>query len=200
MKNKLVCAAALTAIATVTAFAPAYADGHASHAEHAGEDGHSGTEEEAALVVEVNLTDADGIGAAVGTVLLEDTEYGLLLTPNLTDLTPGAHGFHIHTNPACGPALKEGKMVPGLAAGGHFDPFNTGVHDGPYGDGHLGDLPPLFVAEDGTATIPVLAPRLETDFLNGRSLMVHMHGDNFSDDPAPLGGGGPRLACGVIGE
>ena len=30
--------------------------------------------------------------------------------------------------------------------------------------------------------------------------MVHMHGDNFSDDPAPLGWGGPRFACGVIAD
>ena len=27
------------------------------------------------------------------------------------------------------------------AAGGQFDPLNTGDHEGPYGDGHLGDLP-----------------------------------------------------------
>lgn len=181
MTKKSVSIAVLSALLTTTTFAPAYADGHV-------------------VTVAMNLTDANGIGIAVGTVTLEDTAYGLLLTPNLSNLTPGAHGFHVHTNPACEPALKEGEMVPGLAAGGHFDPFNTGAHAGPYGDGHLGDLPPLFVAEDGTSTIPVLAPRLETGFLTGRSLMVHMHGDNFSDDPAPLGGGGARLACGVIAE
>lgn len=172
--------AAITALVAATTVAPAYGDGHA-------------------ITVEMNFTDADGIGATVGTVTLEDSDYGLMLIPNLTNLTPGAHGFHIHTNPDCGPALKEGKVVPGLAAGGHFDPFNTGAHNGPYvEDSHLGDLPPLFVAADGTATIPVLAPRLETSFISGRSLMVHMHGDNFSDDPAPLGGGGPRMACGII--
>lgn len=121
------------------------------------------------------------------------------MTPDLSGLPAGAHGFHIHTNPDCGLAEKDGKIVPSLAAGGHFDPFNTGSHEGPYSEeGHLGDLPPLFVEADGTATIPVLAPRLETAFIHGRSLMVHLHGDNFSDDPAPLGGGGPRLACGII--
>ncbi len=173
--------AALTALVTVTAFAPAYADGHT-------------------ITVDVNLTSRRGIGASVGTVTLEDTQHGLLLTPNLSNLTPGVHGFHIHENPACGVGFKQGEPVPGLAAGGHFDPFETGAHEGPYGNGHLGDLPPLFVTEDGTATTPVLAPRLETGFLNNRSLMIHMHGDNFSDEPAPLGGGGARLACGVISE
>jgi Cu-Zn family superoxide dismutase len=28
--------------------------------------------------------------------------------------------------------------------------------------------------------------------------MVHAGGDNFADHPQPLGGGGPRIACGVI--
>jgi len=28
--------------------------------------------------------------------------------------------------------------------------------------------------------------------------MVHAEGDNHADHPAPLGGGGARMACGVI--
>jgi Cu-Zn family superoxide dismutase len=28
--------------------------------------------------------------------------------------------------------------------------------------------------------------------------MIHAGGDNHSDTPAPLGGGGGRMACGVI--
>ena len=28
--------------------------------------------------------------------------------------------------------------------------------------------------------------------------MIHVGGDNHSDHPAALGGGGPRMACGVI--
>ncbi len=150
-----------------------------------------------AITVDVTLTDAEGLGAAVGTLTLEDTEYGLLITPDLTHLAPGLHGFHIHQNPACGAAEKNGAIVPGLAAGGHFDPFNTGSHEGPYGTGHLGDLPPLYVDADGIATLPVLAPRLAVAYLSGRSIMVPMDGDNFSDDPAPLGGGGARHGCGV---
>jgi Cu-Zn family superoxide dismutase len=30
--------------------------------------------------------------------------------------------------------------------------------------------------------------------------MVHAGGDNHADHPAPLGGGGPRIVCGVIGR
>jgi Cu-Zn family superoxide dismutase len=28
--------------------------------------------------------------------------------------------------------------------------------------------------------------------------MIHAGGDNYADKPAPLGGGGERIACGVI--
>ena len=152
----------------------------------------------ATATVTLNLLNEEGIGEKVGTVEAQDTEDGLLLVPNLSNLTPGEHGFHVHTNPDCGPGEKDGKIVPGLAAGGHYDPENTGKHEGPEGDGHLGDLPRLIVAQDGTATEPVLAPRLTVEDIQGRSLMVHAGGDNFSDEPKPLGGGGARLACGVI--
>ena len=150
------------------------------------------------VTVTINLTSTQGIGPEVGKITLEDTGYGLILTPDLANIVPGAHGFHVHENPSCEPAEKDGKIVPGLAAGGHYDPLNSGYHGGPYQDGHLGDLPPLFADKDGNSTIPVLAPRLNVANVLGRSLMIHFHGDNFSDDPKPLGGGGPRLACGVI--
>lgn len=152
----------------------------------------------AELAVPMRFTSETGIGEAVGVVTFKDTEYGLLLTPDLSGLNSGIHGFHIHENPACGPKDKDGKIVAGLAAGGHYDPEETGRHEGPYGNGHLGDLPPLYVDVEGDATTPILAPRLTVEDVRGRSLMIHLHGDNFSDDPKPLGGGGPRLACGVI--
>lgn len=152
-----------------------------------------------AIEISVSLTAPDGVGKNIGSVRAEDTEYGLLLTPNLTDLSAGVHGLHVHQNPDCGPAEKDGNTVPGLAAGGHYDPAETGKHEGPYSDeGHLGDLPPLIVGEDGKATLPVLAPRVKVADLVGRSLTIHAGGDNYSDTPQPLGGGGARVACGVI--
>ncbi|MEM6520764.1 MAG: superoxide dismutase [Cu-Zn] SodC [Cyanobacteria bacterium P01_C01_bin.70] len=148
--------------------------------------------------VMLNLTSATGVGESIGIVMLQDSEYGLLLTPDLMGIVPGIHGFHIHMHPDCGPTEKDGETVPGLAAGDHYDPEATGNHEGPYKAGHLGDLPPLYADETGNATVPVLAPRLTIEMVKGRSLIVHRNGDNFSDDPKPLGGGGPRLACGVI--
>jgi len=94
----------------------------------------------------------------------------------------------------------DGKAVAALAAGGHYDPKNTKAHGEPWGDGHLGDLPALYVDPDGTAVNPVLAPRLRMKNVRGRSLMIHVGGDNHADHPMPLGGGGARMACGVIPE
>lgn len=150
------------------------------------------------VTLEMFQTTASGAGASVGRLTVKDTPYGALFTPHLKGLEPGLHGFHVHQNPDCGPGQKDGQTVPGLAAGGHYDPAGTGRHEGPYGDGHLGDLPPLYVEDDGTAVLPVLAPRLKTTALKGRSLMIHAGGDNYADHPQKLGGGGARKACGVI--
>lgn len=149
-------------------------------------------------VVQVNLITEQGAGRTIGSITLTDTPQGLKLTPALKDLQPGAHGFHVHEKPDCGPGVKDGKPVAGLAAGGHYDPAMTGRHEGHAGKGHLGDLPALVAGDDGTATTPVTAPRLKVADVKGRSLVIHAGGDNYADMPAPLGGGGARVACGVI--
>ena len=149
-------------------------------------------------VVQMNLVTDQGVGKAIGTVSLMDTPGGLKLTPALEGLQPGIHGFHVHDKPDCGTAMKDGKAMAGFAAGGHYDPAMTGKHEGPGGKGHMGDLPALTVGSDGKATMPVVAPRLKVADVIGRSLMIHAGGDNYSDTPAPLGGGGARVACGVI--
>ena len=150
------------------------------------------------VVVTMNLINELGIGKSIGTITITEGPKGLVLTPKLTELTPGLHGFHVHQNPDCGAGTKDGKQVPGLAAGGHYDPAGTGKHEGHEGMGHLGDLPSLTVGADGTASTAVIAPRLKMSDVKGRSLMIHAGGDNYSDQPAPLGGGGARVACGVV--
>jgi len=151
------------------------------------------------IVVTIHLSTDAGEGTEIGTVKVQDTSHGALFTPNLHGLPPGLHGFHVHEHAHCGPADKEGTMTAGMAAGGHFDPAKTGKHLGPYGEGHLGDLPPLFVDAEGNATLPVLAPRLKVKDLKGHSIMIHAGADNYSDEPKPLGGGGARIACGTAG-
>lgn len=152
----------------------------------------------ASATVTMHAIDAKGVGKSVGTIRVEDSADGLALTTDLKDMPPGAHGFHVHENPSCMPKEKDGKMTAGLAAGGHYDPNKTGKHEGPQGAGHAGDLPVLTVAADGSAKLHLVAPRLKLADLGGRSLMIHAGGDNYSDQPQPLGGGGARIACGVM--
>lgn len=152
----------------------------------------------AGVDVKMELLGADG-NTPIGTIHLEQTKYGMVLTPDLHGLTPGLHGFHIHTNPSCDAIVKDGKTVLGGGAGGHFDPENTGKHGFPWSDdAHLGDLPALYVDAEGNATNPVLAPRMTVEKAIGHSIMIHAGGDNHSDHPKALGGGGARMACGVI--
>ena|SRR3990167_1009311 len=137
-------------------------------------------------------TTEQGQGTPAGSILISETPYGLLFTPQLINLSPGIHGFHIHEHPLCNQN--------GMAAGGHFDPKHTNKHLGPYNNkGHLGDLPALYVNADGTVTLPVLAPRIKRlAQIKNHALMVHAGGDNYADVPQKLGGGGSRMVCGVI--
>lgn len=141
----------------------------------------------AAASITVPISGANG--QSFGAVSFEDSSYGLLIKPKLSGLPSGQHGFHLHQYPDCSES--------GMKAGGHFDPAATNSHQGPYGVGHLGDLPLLVVDENGLATIQVLAPRLKTQDIQGLALMIHAGGDNYSDNP-PMGGGGARIGCGVI--
>ncbi len=146
--------------------------------------------QEASKSATVHRLTSQGTAESIGTVSFSDSRHGLLIQPDLSGLEPGPIGLHVHENPSCA-ASSEG--APGMGAGSHYDPEGKGVHEGPYGDGHLGDLPVLIVEQDGTSTIASLAPRLSLSDLNGRSLMVHAGKDNYGSSP-----GGGRAYCGVI--
>jgi superoxide dismutase, Cu-Zn family len=152
----------------------------------------------ASETVTINLIDANGVGKKIGTLRLSDTEAGLRITPQLAGLPPGDRGFHVHVNANCGPGNgSNDQPAAGLAAGGHYDPAETGKHLGPLGEGHKGDLPVLIVDASGKARKAVVAPHLTVADVKGHSIMIHAGGDNFSDQPEPFGGGGARIACGV---
>lgn len=142
------------------------------------------------ITIQMHETAKEGVGKFVGTVTAIQTQWGVLFMPQLHNLTPGIHGFHVHINPSCADN--------GMAASGHLDPQNTEEHLGPYDKGHLGDLPVLIVDNQGSSTLPVLAPRLKLTDIKNHALMIHNGGDNYSDAPQKLGGGGGRMVCGVI--
>lgn len=151
------------------------------------------------LQAPVSLATPTGPGKMIGTVTVTESKSGLVFTPALSGLPPGSHGYHVHETGSCGANEKDGKPVPAGAAGGHYDPTASKHHAGPTGDGHMGDLPPLVVDANGGASAAVTAPRLmKLADVKGKALMIHAGGDNYADQPAPLGGGGARIACGVI--
>ncbi|MDX1541502.1 MAG: superoxide dismutase family protein, partial [Geminicoccaceae bacterium] len=96
----------------------------------------------------------------------------------------------------------QGEMAAAMAAGGHWDPEGTGEHRGPNGRGHKGDLPVIqvLVDEDGAKDVRRVeyAPHVTPDEISGLALIIHENGDNYQDEPKPLGGGGARVACGII--
>jgi Cu-Zn family superoxide dismutase len=151
-----------------------------------------------AKTVSIDMKDLK-TGQSVGIIQAAQTQYGVVFKPNLSKLTMGFHGFHMHQNASCDSIVKEGKSILGGAAGGHYDPQKTNKHGLPWGNNnHLGDFPALYVNSNGIANRSVLAPRIKLMDLSGRSFMIHSGGDNHSDTPHALGGGGSRVICGVV--
>lgn len=148
--------------------------------------------------VEMWAVSQEGIEETIGQITIRQTDDGLAFYPELEGLSPGLHGFHIHENADCGPSGANGEKGPALAAGDHYDPEEAGAHKAPWEDGHQGDLPALHVDADQRAVYPVFASGLELADVQERSLVIHEGGDNYADEPKPSGGGGARVACGVI--
>ncbi len=153
----------------------------------------------AETTVTMNAITPSGVGPSIGTIELRDSADGLQIRTNLANLPSGSRGFHVHETPNCGPGMSDGKPAAGMAAGGHYDPSRTGKHLGPMQAGHLGDLPVLAVGPDGQARVNMTVKRLAVSDLQGRALMIHAGGDTYGEPPR-LGGGGERIACGVIGK
>ena len=153
---------------------------------------------QADYTVDMKSIDAKGVGKSIGTVTIAaNPGGGVVFKPALSGLAPGDHGFHVHEKGDCGPAPKDGKPTAGEAAGPHWDPDKSRKHAGPQGKGHRGDLPALAVSPGRSAGTPVVAPNLKLADLAGKSLVIHAGGDTYSEPP-PSGGGGERIACGVI--
>jgi len=144
----------------------------------------------------VTRTWADGGAQFLGTIAIRNSEImvagrkevALFIKPTLRSLSPGRYAFHVHENPDCGPAIKDGQLVPGLAAGNHLWLSGTGAMSGTTFTSHLGDLPDLEVEADGTARKEVVAARLTLADVVNRSFIIHASQDDTS----------PRMACALL--
>lgn len=138
-------------------------------------------------------------GKPHGTITVTDAPKGVLLRVVAEGLPPGWHGMHFHEKGNCTPP----KFT---SAGGHVHAVTPVVH------GLLlpnatdsGDLPNLYVAGDGSATVELYStlvslhgaqgrPALED--ADGSALVVHISPDDYKTQP--IGGAGARIACAVI--
>lgn len=147
------------------------------------------------------LTPAGQVGGAASFRMNADGS--LRMTVNVSGLTPGKHGLHIHQKGSCTPGPDDkGKIVNFGGAGGHFDPGMSHNHDQPTVTnkvGHGGDLPMIEVGANGKGSLTVTTNRLSLrgDLgILGRSIVVHALADDYKSDPAGMSGA--RERCGVI--
>ena len=153
------------------------------------------------LQIPVYEATAKGTGPRLGSLRFSQTNRGLVVQADVQGLLPGRNSMHIHQFRSCDPAVEKGRLVPGAAAGPHWDPTGVMGHGGHGGHGHgghgahatsgtalpLGDLPDLIANADGVSTSVVAAPRLSSlNQILGRSVIVHRGVD------------GPKFACGLL--
>jgi len=141
-----------------------------------------------------------GVGEVVGRAAFVDTPHGLAARIVVPALPPGDYGMHVHERGLCGPGWSDAdqRVIPAGAAGPHFDPSKSKSHRGPGGGGHAGDLPRLRVRGRRGADQRFTMHGVSVQDVIGRSLIVHVGGDNYADTPLPNGGAGARQLCGAI--
>ena len=138
-------------------------------------------------------------GKPHGTITVTDAPKGVLLRVVAEGLPPGWHGMHFHEKGDCTPP----KFT---SAGGHVHAVTPVVHGllSPNAT-DSGDVPNLYVAGDGSATVELYStlvslhgaqgrPALED--ADGSALVIHTSPDDYKTQP--IGGAGARIACAVI--
>ncbi len=128
-----------------------------------------------------------------GTVTFTRLASRVRVVADITGLTPGQHGFHVHEFGDC-------SAPDATSAGGHFNPMGQ-PHAGPDTTmRHVGDLGNITADASGRARLDVVLPLITFEGPNsvlGRAVIVHAKADDLRTQPT--GDAGGRVACGVIG-
>ena len=155
----------------------------------------AGHHEASSAVLHAAVIDSEG--KPIGTVALEQTPNGVLISAQIENLPPGEHGFHIHATGICDPAAGF------KTAGGHFAPRSNGHGVKEVLGPHAGDMPNQFADDHEQLRVHVLNPNvsLMPGFnslrdVDGSALVIHEGADDYTSQPS--GAAGKRLACAVI--
>jgi Cu-Zn family superoxide dismutase len=128
-----------------------------------------------------------------GAVTFTKTEGGIEVIANITGLTPGKHGFHVHEFGDC-------SSPDASSAGAHFNPGNK-PHGAPDASSrHAGDIGNIEADSSGKASLKWTDSHMTFDgpgSIIGRAVIVHANEDDLKTQPT--GNAGVRVACGVIG-
>ncbi len=128
---------------------------------------------------------------AEGRVTFTEDQGGIHVKGEITGLTPGEHGFHVHEFGVWSPD--------GKAAGSHFNPTAQQHGEREASKRHVGDLGNIKANENGHAVIDLVDSHLSfhgAHSIIGRGLVVHEKADDYGQ---PVGNAGGRVAVGVIG-
>jgi Cu-Zn family superoxide dismutase len=110
----------------------------------------------------------------------------------ITGLTPGKHGFHVHEKGDC-------SAPDAASAGGHFNPTHQ-AHGAPSSrERHAGDLGNIRAGRDGKSKFTFRDKVIQlsgVDSILDKSLILHADPDDMKTQPT--GNAGKRVACGVI--
>ncbi len=145
---------------------------------------------------------AQGESGVSGQVTFTQEPGGVRVVATVTGLTPGDHGFHVHSGMSCEAAPtpeSNGTAVPAGAAAGHFAGTDS-THGAPDAAmRHDGDLGNITADASGAATYDRLDARLSLSgdrSIAGRAVIVHEGTDDLTSQPS--GAAGARVACGLV--
>ncbi|MGI8437399.1 MAG: superoxide dismutase family protein [Chthoniobacterales bacterium] len=128
-----------------------------------------------------------------GTVTFTKSGAEIKIVADVSGLTPGKHGFHIHEFGDC-------SSPDGKSAGGHFNPTNHPHAGHDVAQRHEGDMGNLTADAAGKAHLELTDKMMTMSgerSIIGRGLIVHAKADDLKSQPT--GDAGARVACGVIG-
>lgn len=128
-----------------------------------------------------------------GTVRFTPADDGVQVNAEVSSLPGDRHAYHVHLYGDC-------SADDGTSAGTHFNFLGSSTNPPADIDRITGNLGDLDADAEGKATHVSLVENASLTgpkSIIGRSVVIHASA-NDPDQP-PIGGAGPRLACGVIG-